>query len=136
MCLCVCVCVSVCVCVCVCVCLCFFTLKASYVCKMSGTYLRCTDQRCYVVSIIPGASAKFLDLRFWKCHISPPITKLQHADKLDKKKWVLYQLLAVKVWEFFLVYLLLLKIASSTTWVGSKLLFQKIMLFRTKIFLC
>ena len=42
---------------CVYVCLYSSTLKAE-------TYLRGTDQRCSVVSIIPGASAKFLHLQF------------------------------------------------------------------------
>ena len=59
-----------------CVYLCSSTLKAPSVSKMSETYLRGTDQRCYVVSIIPGASAKFLHLHFWKCHTSPSKTKL------------------------------------------------------------
>ena len=34
-----------------------------------------TDQRCYVVSIICCADAKFLHLGIWKYHISPPKTK-------------------------------------------------------------
>ena len=59
---CVCVCVYVCVCMCVCVFVSSFTVKASYVSKISEKYLRGTDQQCYVVSIIPGASAKFLPL--------------------------------------------------------------------------
>ena len=58
-----CVCVRVCVCVCVCV-FCSSTVKVSSVCKMSETFLKGTDQQCYVVSIIPGASAKFLHLHF------------------------------------------------------------------------
>ena len=72
----VCLFVRVCVCVCVCVCLYSSTVKASSVCKMSETHVRGIDQRCYVLSIIPGASAKFLHLRIWKCHISPPKMKL------------------------------------------------------------
>ena len=63
-------CVCVCVCVCLCVCVCVFyssTGKASSVCKISETFLKGTDQQCYVVSIIPGASAKLLHLHFWKC---------------------------------------------------------------------
>ena len=44
---------------------------------MSGRYLRGTDQRPFVVSIISGASAKFFNLGFQKCHISPPKTTLQ-----------------------------------------------------------
>ena len=50
-CVCVCVCVvCVCVCVYVCVCVCLYssTVKASSNCERSGTYLRGTDQRCYV----------------------------------------------------------------------------------------
>ena len=60
-----------------CVCVYSSTMKASSVCKMSDTCLRGTDQRCYVVSIIRCASAKFLHLSIRKCHISPPKTKLQ-----------------------------------------------------------
>ena len=55
----VCVCVCVCVCLCVCMCVNSSTVNASSDCKTSETYIRATDQRCYVVSIIPGASAKF-----------------------------------------------------------------------------
>ena len=47
---------------CVCLCLHSFTVEAFSDCKTSETYLRGTDQRCYVVSIIPGASANFLHL--------------------------------------------------------------------------
>ena len=65
--LCICVCLCVCVCVCVCVYVYSFIVKSSSVCKMFETYLKGTDQRCYVVSIIPDASTKFLDLHFWKC---------------------------------------------------------------------
>ena len=58
----------VCVCVCararVCVCLYSSTVETFSDCKISETYLRGTDERCYVVSIIPGASAKFLHLHF------------------------------------------------------------------------
>ena len=73
--LCVCVCVCVCMCVCVCVCLYSFTVKASFICKISETYLRGTDQRSCVVNINLGASAKFPYLRIWKCHLSPPKAK-------------------------------------------------------------
>ena len=68
--LCVRVCASVCVCVCVSVCLsvCLslnsFTVKASSVYKVSKTYLSGIDQQSCVVSIIPGASAKFPRLHF------------------------------------------------------------------------
>ena len=44
-------------CVCVCVCLYSSTVEPSSDCKTSETYLRDTDQRCDVVSIIPCASA-------------------------------------------------------------------------------
>ena len=60
----VCVRVRVCVCVCVCVWLYSSTVETFSDCKISETYLRGTDERCYVVSIIPGASAKFLHLHF------------------------------------------------------------------------
>ena len=63
-----------------------FTVKASSVCKMSEAYMRGMDQRSCVVSINLDASAKFLDLRVEKCHISPPKTKLHHADKLERKR--------------------------------------------------
>ena len=68
--LCVCVCACVCVCVCVCgslsVCLFLysFTVKTSSVCKVPETCLRGMDQQFCVVSIIPGASAKFPRLHF------------------------------------------------------------------------
>ena len=72
----VCVCVRACVfaCVRVCVCVCvfiLFQLPASSVCKTSLTYLRCMDQRSFVVSIA-RASANFVHLCFWIYHISPP----------------------------------------------------------------
>ena len=67
-----CVRVSVCVCGSVCVvCLYSSTVKASSECKMSERYLRGTDQRSCVVNIYLGASAKFVHLCIWKCHISP-----------------------------------------------------------------
>ena len=65
--------------ICVRVCLYSSTVKASSHCKMFETYLRSTDKRCYVVSIIPGAPAKFLHLYFQKCYISLRKTKLQVA---------------------------------------------------------
>ena len=46
------------------VCLYCSAVEASFNCKTSETYLRGTDKRCYAVSIIPGASAKFLHLHF------------------------------------------------------------------------
>ena len=87
-----CVCVCVCVCMCVCVCLYSSTVKASSVCKMSVTCLRGTDQRCYVVSIIRCASAKFLHLSIRKCHISPPKTKTPGSRELERKRYDTYVL--------------------------------------------
>ena len=52
----------VCVYVCVCVCLHSSTVKVSSICKMPDTYLRGTNQRCYVVSIVQCPSAKSLHL--------------------------------------------------------------------------
>ena len=51
---------------------------------MSETYLRGTDQQSCVVSIMLGASTKLHRLR---CHVSPPKTELQHADKLERKPY-------------------------------------------------
>ena len=76
-----CVPVFVCVCVCVCVCLYSSTVKASFDCKMSKTYLRCSDQLSFVVNIYLGASAKLFHLPIRECNVSPPETKtssLQH----------------------------------------------------------
>ena len=42
-----------------------------------------TDQRYYVVSIIPGASAKFRHLHFKICHISPPEDETPARRKLE-----------------------------------------------------
>ena len=63
-CVCVCLCACVCVCLCMCVCLYSFTVKAVSVCNDVWDILEGTDQRSCVVSIILGASAKFLHLRF------------------------------------------------------------------------
>ena len=43
------VCGDMCVCVCVCVCVCLYspTVKASFDCKTSETFLRGTDRQCY-----------------------------------------------------------------------------------------
>ena len=67
-------------CVCVCVwvggwvgvrvCLYSSTVKGSSHCKTSVTYLKGTDQQCYLWVL---------------CHISPPKTKLQLADLLERK---------------------------------------------------
>ena len=69
-----CVRVSVYACVGVCVCCVFIFFHREgffWECKMSERYLRGTDQRSCVVNIYLGASAKFVHLCFWKCHISP-----------------------------------------------------------------
>ena len=80
--------INTCVCVCVCVCVfILFHLLVSSDCKTSVTYLRCSDQHSFVVSIISGASAKFLHLRIWKCHISPPKTKTSARSKLERKRY-------------------------------------------------
>ena len=73
----VCVRVRVCVCVCVCVRVCVFILFHLLVSSgytTSLTYVRSSDQRSFVLSILL-ASAKFLHLYFWICLISPPKTK-------------------------------------------------------------
>ena len=36
------------------------------------------------MGIIRDASAKFIHLAIWKCHISPPKMKLKNADKLER----------------------------------------------------
>ena len=72
-----CVCVCVCVCVFVCVCVCVYILPPWRLLPSARCpdILEYTDQRSCVVNINPGASAKFLHLGIWKCHISPPKTK-------------------------------------------------------------
>ena len=72
-------------CVCLCVCLYSSTVTASSNCKISKTYLRGTDQRSCVVNIYLGASANFLYLHIWKCHILPPKTKAPHI--LERKRY-------------------------------------------------
>ena len=67
---CVCVCVWVCVCVCV-----LFHREGFFWLQDVWYMFEGTDQRCYVVSILRCASAKFLHLGIWKYHISPPKTK-------------------------------------------------------------
>ena len=58
---------------CVCVFILFHLLVSSG-CTTSLTYVRSSDQRSFVVSILL-ASAKFLHLCFWSYLISPPKTK-------------------------------------------------------------
>ena len=98
--LCVCVraCVRACVRVCVCLCVCLYssTVKASFDCKMSKAYLRCSDQLSFVVNIYLGASAKFFQLHIRKCDVSPPEKKNsspQHPG--DKTIW--YHVLCEKM---------------------------------------
>ena len=77
-----------CVCVCMCVSLCvfcvfiFFHPEGSFRLQDVRDILEGTEQRFCVMSINPGASAKFLHLGIWKCHISPPKTK-----NLASKNW-------------------------------------------------
>ena len=49
--------------------------------------MRGTDKRSCVVITNLDASAKFLHLRVYKCYISPPKTKLQHGNKLERKRY-------------------------------------------------
>ena len=67
-CACVRVCVHVCVCVCVCVfvCVCLYpsTVNGSFVCNDTWEKPEYTDQRYCVLSVILGASTKFLHFRF------------------------------------------------------------------------
>ena len=87
LCVCVCVCVFVCVFVCVCVCMfILFHLLVSSGCTTSLTYMRYSDQRSFVVSIL-GASAKFLHLYFWIYLISPPKTKTAAIRLLERKRY-------------------------------------------------
>ena len=62
---------DVCVCVCVCVCMCVFVLfhvSVSSGCTTSITYVRCSDQQSFVVSIIRGfcqvPSSLFINLSY------------------------------------------------------------------------
>ena len=62
----------------VCVCLCVFILfhrESFFRLQDVWDIPEGTDQRCYVVSIICCAVAKFPHLGIWKYHISPPKTK-------------------------------------------------------------
>ena len=67
---------------------------------MSGTYLRGTDQRCYVVSIIPGASCQvpsfpFLKLSYFKSKDETPARR-----KLERKRydtWFLEKMIYIDV---------------------------------------
>ena len=77
-------------CVCACMCLYSSTVKASSVCKTSETYLRGTDQRCYVEyyprSFSQVPSSPFLKMSY----ISPPKTpKSENSSeqKLERKRY-------------------------------------------------
>ena len=77
---------GVCVCVCLCVCL-FISFHRGGFFRLQDVrdILEGADQRSYVVNINLGASAKFLHLGIWKCHISPPKTKTPARHKTGEK---------------------------------------------------
>ena len=58
-------------------------VKASPICKMSEACLSGKDQRCYVVSIIPGSSARFLHLHFRKFLVF----HFQRRNSIRLKNW-------------------------------------------------
>ena len=88
------VCVSVCVCVCVCVrvCACVCVCLYSFTCWLIPT-ARClwhigdVRNNDLLLWVLLGASAKFLHLRFRKCHVSPPKTKTPDRSKLERKRF-------------------------------------------------
>ena len=84
---------SVCVCVCVCMCVCVFILfhlVASSVCKTSLTYLRCTDQRYFVASII-RASSNFLSYFTSKDeYSSPQLLERKRYDIIQAREKMIY----------------------------------------------
>ena len=61
------------------------TVKASVLCSDILDILECMDQRSCVKGIILDAFVKFLHLSFWIYYILPPKTKIQQADRLEKK---------------------------------------------------
>ena len=63
-----------------------FHLLVSSGCTTSLTYVRSSDQRSFVVSILL-ASAKFLHLYFWIYLISPPKTKTPAIRLLERKRY-------------------------------------------------
>ena len=63
------------------------TVKASSDCKMSGTYLRGTDECSCIVNIYLDTFAKFLHLRIQKCHTSPPKVNLQPTKQLEREQY-------------------------------------------------
>ena len=81
-------CAYVCVCMCVCVCIyIFFHCDGLFHLQVFRDILEGTDKQSCVVNINLGASAKFLHLGIWKCHISTPKTKLQPADNCKEAIW-------------------------------------------------
>ena len=80
----------VCVCVCVCVCLYFFTC---WLLPIARRLLHTWDVRINdpLFWILLRASAKFLHLRVWKCHILPPKTKYPDRSKLERKRYDISQ---------------------------------------------
>ena len=75
--MCVCARVRVCVCVCVCVvCLYYSLVKASFVCKISATYLKGTDQQVLVQVLLPS----YFNSVSQNVIFHLQIQKLQHAD--------------------------------------------------------
>ena len=78
---------SVCVCVCVFI---LFHLVASSVCKTSLTYLRCTDQRYFVASII-RASSNFLSYFTSKDeYSSPQLLERKRYDIIQAREKMIY----------------------------------------------
>ena len=86
----------------------------------------------YVVSFIPGVPTKFLYLYFWKCHILPPKTKLQHAGNWRRKDMILlgekmicscYPTVQSAKWLMFSEFLIFCKLFHKTLgeWNNSKI---------------
>ena len=92
MCVCVfsCVCACVCVCVFACVCLYSSTVKASSNCKTSVTYLRGTNQRCYIDYHSRCFCQVLLSLFLKMSYISPSKTTKDEnpsEGKLERKRY-------------------------------------------------
>ena len=96
-------CMCVCVCVFACVRVCVYTFPPWRLLptarRLRHTYLRGTDQRCYILSIIAGVSAKFLHLHFEICHILPPKTKLQLTENWRENDdiWLREKMISVDI---------------------------------------
>ena len=56
---------------------------------MSGTYLRCMEQRSCVASVISGASDKFLHLRFQNLYFTSK-DKTPAVHKLERKRYDIF----------------------------------------------